>query len=225
VVPASYGTFRKLLCRETTGDERFTLGERIVDPGMEAAALEGNDSEAVHVLTGRGLLRVWPEYVPRDRPIEILLQPGMEVVLTQDLKHIVQNQGTEPLVALVTQCHCDFPAYPHHYPLPMEPGAGNSLHQHDNRVEAMYVISGLGGSAIADPENKTVQEYTVRPGGVSYSPMYVYHRQYNAGESETCYWIHSMVVFTHRGSRMPQLHIRQHNPDGKAPRWERSAGL
>ena len=30
------GTFIKLLCEETTGDERFTLGERIYEPGLEA---------------------------------------------------------------------------------------------------------------------------------------------------------------------------------------------
>ncbi len=29
-----------------------------------------------------------------------------------------------------------------------------------------------------------------------------------------------MVVFTHRGSRMPQIHVRQHELDGMTPRWE-----
>ena len=214
------GTFRKLLCRETTGDERFTLGEWTCDPQKEASALEGDDSKALHVLKGNGLLQVWPEHMPRDHPIEIHLQPGMEIILAQDLKHIIQNQGTGPLVALLTVCHCGFPAYPHHYPLPMEPGGGNSLHLHDNRIEAMYVVSGLGGSAIADPDNTCVRDYVVHPGGVSYSPMYVYHRQFNGSRVDMCYWIHSMVLFTHRGSRMPQLHIRQHEPDGKTPRWE-----
>ena len=92
---------------------------------------------------------------------------------------------------------------------------------HDNRVEAFYVIQGPGGMAIADPDNHTVKDVIIPPGGVGYKPMYVYHRQYNAGATppEPCYWIHSMVVFTHRGSRYAQVHIRQHELDGKTPIW------
>ena len=216
------GTFIKLLCEETTGDERFTLGQRIYDPGLGATLIDKCDSEAVHVLRGSGLLRVWPEYMPEDHPIEVLLQSGMEVVFTQDLKHLVQNTGADPLVTVVTICHVDFPAYPHHYPAIFPPGGGNHLHMHDNRVEGFYVVDGPGSMSIADPENNTVRDVVVPPGGVGYKPMYVYHRQFNhEAAGPPCYWIHSMCVFTHRGSRMPQLHIRQHQLDGKTPRWER----
>ena len=217
------GTFIKLLCQETTGDERFTLGERIYDPGLEATPIEGSDSEAIHILKGKGILKAWPKYVPDDHPIEVLLQPGMEIVLTQDLKHLVRNTGAEPLVAVVTICHVDFPAYPHHYPAIFQPGSGNSLHMHDNRVEAFYVVEGPGCMSMADPDNNKVQDLMVPPRGVGYKPMYVYHRQFNPStKQELCYWIHSMCVFTHRGSRMPQLHIRQHELDGKTPYWERA---
>jgi hypothetical protein len=42
---------------------------------------------------------------------------------------------------------------------------------------------------------------------------------------EDCYWIHSMVVFTHRGSRLPQVHLRQHELDGKTPYWPNTSHL
>jgi hypothetical protein len=38
-----------------------------------------------------------------------------------------------------------------------------------------------------------------------------------------CYWIHSVVVFTHRGSRLPQVHVRQHGLDGKTPIWKNTS--
>lgn len=215
------GTFIKLLCKETTGDERFTLGERIYDPGLKATPIEENDSEAIHVLKGRGIFKAWLSNLPGDHPIEIPLQPGMEIIHTQNLKHLVQNTGDEPMIVLVTICHVDFPAYPHHYPAIFQSGEGNSLHMHDNRVEAFYVIEGPGCISIADPDNTKVQDFIVPPGGVAYKPMYVYHRQFNPDTTgKLCYWIHSMCVFTHRGSRLPQLHIRQHGLDGKTPRWE-----
>lgn len=221
-----WGTFLKLLCKETTGDERFTLGERAYEPGHRATPIERSDSGAVHVLRGRGIFRAWPENIPANHPIEVPLQPGMEIIFNQNLKHLIQNTGNELLVALVTICHMDFPAYPHHYPAIFQPGGGNTIHMHDNRVEAFYVIDGPGAMAIADPDNKTVQDIIVPPGCVGYKPAYVYHRQYNpTKDGPPCYWIHSMVVFTHRGSRLPQLHIRQHGLDGKTPIWERATHL
>jgi mannose-6-phosphate isomerase-like protein (cupin superfamily) len=217
----AYGTFLKLLCQDTTGDERFTLGERTYEPGAVPVPVEQRDSEAIHILRGRGLLRAWPENVPEDLPIQVPLQPGMEVVVDQFVRHEVRVTGNEPLVALVTVCHLDFPAYPHHYPAIFRPGQGNSLHMHDNRVEAFYVVQGPGAMSIADPDNHTVQDVIVPPGAAGYKPMYVYHRQFNPSQpgGEDCYWIHSMVVFTHRGSRLPQLHVRQHALDGMTPLW------
>lgn len=218
----SFGTFIKLLCQETTGDERFTLGERSYEPGV-AVMTEQRESEAIHVLRGTGTFRAWPQHIPADQPIQVPLLPGMEIVVDQHVRHEIRNAGSEPLVVLVTICHLDFPAYPHHYPSVFRPGRGNSLHLHDNRVEAFYVVQGPGAMSIADPKNHTVQDVVVPPGGAGYKPMYVYHRQYNPGDPQTseedCYWIHSMVVFTHRGSRLPQLHIRQHERDGKTPLW------
>ncbi|MDP2950403.1 MAG: cupin domain-containing protein [Chloroflexota bacterium] len=219
----SQGSFIKLLCKETTGDERFTLGERIYEPGLKATPYDG-DSEAIHVLKGQGVFKAWLEYLPKE--IEVPLQPGMEIVVMHGTKRLVQNTTQEPLVAVVTICHEPFPAYAHHYPAIFEPGKGNSLHMHDNRVEGFYVIEGPGAMSMADPDSHVVRDVIVPPGGVGYKPMYVYHRQFNPGTSqELCYWIHSMCVFTHRGSRMPQLHIRQHGLDGKTPRWERQAQL
>jgi mannose-6-phosphate isomerase-like protein (cupin superfamily) len=232
-----YGSFIKLLCRENTGDERFTVGERTYAPGA-IAQVEQRDSEAIHILKGRGTFRAWPEHVPDDQPVQAPLQPGMEIVVDQFVKHEVRTAGDEPMVALVTICHLDFPAYPHHYPAIFRPGRGNSLHMHDNRVEAFYVVDGPGAMSIADPENHTVQDVIVPPGGVGYKPMHVYHRQFNpttppdtsessqpASSTEDCYWIHSMVVFTHRGSRLPQIHLRQHTPDGKTPIWPNTSRL
>jgi oxalate decarboxylase/phosphoglucose isomerase-like protein (cupin superfamily) len=234
VEPRPYGSFIKLLCHETTGDERFTVGERTYDPGA-AWTTEQRDSEALHFLKGTGRFLAWPEHLPADHPIQVPLQPGMEIVVDQFVKHEVRNTGDAPLVALATICHLDFPAYPHHYPAIFRPGRGNSLHQHDNRVEAFYVVSGPGAMSIADPDNHTVHDVIVPPGGVGYKPMYVYHRQYNptppadpsgpATSQEDCYWIHSMVVFTHRGSRLPQLHVRQHGLDGKTPIWPNTSHL
>lgn len=221
-----FGMFIKLLCPETIGDERFTVGERIYNPSAKPVLVEKRDSEAIHVLKGTGVFRAWPKNVPDNQPIQVPLQPGMEIGLDQGVKHEVQVTGGEKLVCLVTICHLDFPAYPHHYPSIFKPGQGNHLHMHDNRVEAFYVVEGPGGMAIADPENNSVQDVIVPPGGVGYKPMYVYHRQYNSGTTgENCYWIHSMVVFTHRGSRLPQIHIRQHELDGKTPRWESNSRL
>ncbi|CAA9289602.1 MAG: hypothetical protein AVDCRST_MAG77-4585 [uncultured Chloroflexi bacterium] len=70
----------------------------------------------------------------------------------------------------------------------------------------------------------------VPPGGVGHKPMNIYHRQFNPSgpndpSAEDCYWIHSMVVFTHRGSRLPQIHLRQHGLDGKTPIWENTSHL
>ena len=144
----------------------------------------------------------------------------------QYIKHRITNTGTFPLVAIVTECHLDFPAYPHNYPAIFEPGKGNDIHQHDNRVEAFYVIQGPGAVVIADPDNTSTRELLVPERGAAYQPMYVYHRQFNPQkEGDSCYWIHSMVVYTHRGSRMPQVHIRQHELDGKTPLWEADSGL
>ena len=64
----------KLLCEATTGDERFTVGERIIAPGASSGRLEA-DSEAVHVLAGTGTLRVWLDKPP-GRQMDIPLQPG-----------------------------------------------------------------------------------------------------------------------------------------------------
>ena len=226
-----YGSFLKLLCLENCGDERFTVGERSYDPGV-TVPVEQRDSEAIHILSGRGTFRAWPENVPEDEPVQAPLLPGMEIVVDQFVRHEIRNTGAAPLVALVTICHLDFPAYPHHYPAIFKPGRGNSLHQHDNRVEAFYVISGPGAMAIADPENHTVRDVVVPAGGIGYKPMYVYHRQYNPTDpadggapQEDCYWIHSMVVFTHRGSRLPQVHLRQHSLDGKTPLWPNASHL
>ena len=221
-----FGRFIKLLSRENTGDERFTFGERSYEPDREAPPVEKRDSEALHILKGRGVFEAWLRNVPAGQPIRVPLQPGMEIVVGQYVKHRVQNTGDGPLVAVVTICHLDFPAYPHHYPHVFQPGEGNSIHMHDNRVEAFYVIEGPGAISIADPENTKVQELMVPAGGVAYKPMHVYHRQFNPGHTqEPCYWIHSMVVFTHRGSRFPQLHIRQHELDGKTPSWENVSHL
>ena len=221
-----YGTFIKLLCEETIGDERFTVGERIYDPGSGPVLVEKKDSEAIHILSGRGRLRAWPRNVPEDEPVTAPLLPGTEVVFDQYVRHEVVNTGSEPLVGVVTICHLDFPAYPHHYPAIFEPGKGNSLHMHDNRVEAFYVVEGPGAMSIADPENHRVEDVIIPPRGVGYKPMYVYHRQYNPGSGpELCYCIHSMVVFTHRGSRLPQVHLRQHELDGKTPLWNNRSHL
>jgi len=219
------GTFVKLLCKETTGDERFTLGEQIYNPNATALPYD-SDSEAIHILKGQGVFKAWLDYLPEEKPIEVPLKPGMKLAVMHGTKRLVQNTSAEPLVAVVTICHVEFPAYPHHYPAIFEPGKGNTLHMHDNRAEAFFVIEGPGAMSIADPDNKSVKGVVVPPRGVGYKPMHVYHRQFNPGTGqELCYWIHSMCVFTHRGSRMPQLHIRQHGLDGKTPRWERFEDL
>jgi oxalate decarboxylase/phosphoglucose isomerase-like protein (cupin superfamily) len=226
--PRDYGSELKLLCRENTGDERFTVAERTYHPGA-ARMVEQRDSEAIHILKGHGLFRAWPKNVPEDLPVQAPLQPGMEIVVDQFVRHEIRVTGDEPLVALVTICHLDFPAYPHHYPAIFKPGRGNSLHMHDNRVEAFYVVDGPGAMSIADPDNHTVQDVIVPAGGIGYKPMYVYHRQFNptdpATSQQDCYWIHSMVVFTHRGSRLPQVHLRQHELDGKTPYWPNTTHL
>ena len=55
-----YGSFIKLLCEETTGDERFTVGERTYRPGA-AHTTEKRDSEAIHVQhEPDGKTPVWP---------------------------------------------------------------------------------------------------------------------------------------------------------------------
>ena len=225
VEQTSYGQFIRMLCEETTGDERFSVGERIHNPGTVTEPRK-SDSEAVHILEGEGTLRVWLDWVA-GRPMEVPLHPGLEVVITENTRHQWLNTGTEPMVAVVTISHEPFPAYPHHYPAIFEPGKGNQIHQHDNRVEAFYVVSGPGSMLIADPNNETTRELVVPPRGVGYKPSHVYHRQFNhePDGDEACYWIHSMVVFTHRGSRMPQLHVRQHGIDGKTPIWESGAHL
>lgn len=224
-----YGRQIKLLCQENIGDERFTVAERTYNPG-QVVQVEQRDSEAIHVFSGEGVFRAWPKHVPQDQPIQAPLLPGMEIVVDQFVRHEIRVTGAAPLVTLVTICHLDFPAYPHHYPAIFKPGRGNSLHQHDNRVEAFYVVSGPGAQSIADGDNHTVQDVIVPPGGVGHKPMYVYHRQFNPADpndpdAEDCYWIHSMVVFTHRGSRLPQVHLRQHSPDGKTPVWENTDHL
>jgi len=216
------GSFLKLLCKETTGDDTFTLGERTYAPGTRASVVDGGPSEAIHILEGTGILRAWLSGDARRRPTEIPLSPGLEVIVTQNLRHSIEVHGEVPVVGVVTICHADYPAYPHHYPAIFEPGKGNTLHMHDNRIEGFYIVSGPGSIAIADPDNTRVRDFVVPPRGAAYKPMYVYHRQYNhEPNGEPCYWIHSMVVYTHRGSRMPQLHVRQHGADGKTPIWER----
>ena len=216
-----YGSFLKLLCEEFTGDERFTLAERMFNPGAETDPIE-TDSEAIHILEGNGTLRVWLDDSPGSA-MEIPVQPGLEVVITEGTRPQWVNGSAAPMLSVVTISHLPFPAYPHHYPAIFQPGSGNSLHMHDNRVEAFYVVEGPGCMSMADPDNKKVQDLMVPPRGVGYKPMYVYHRQFNPSTTqELCYWIHSMCVFTHRGSRLPQLHIRQHELDGKTPYWERA---
>ena len=226
-----YGQMLKLLCQENIGDERFTVAERTYNPGT-VVPVEQRDSEAIHILRGSGAFRAWPKNVPEDIPVSAPLLPGMEIVVDQYVRHEIRVTGPEPMVALVTICHLDFPAYPHHYPAIFRPGQGNSLHQHDNRVEAFYVVSGPGAQSIADERNHTVRDVIVPPGGVGHKPMYVYHRQFNPTDpddpnvpQEDCYWIHSMVVFTHRGSRLPQVHLRQHELDGKTPYWPNRSHL
>ncbi|MDA1347867.1 MAG: hypothetical protein O3A47_03240, partial [Chloroflexi bacterium] len=221
-----YGKYVKLLCDETVGDDTFTLAERIYEPGRESLVVEKHDSEAVHILEGQGTYEAWPTNVPDDRPISAPLQPGMEIITGQFVRHRIRNTGASPLVAVVTECHVDFPAYPHNYPAIFQPGKGNDIHQHDNRVEGFYVVQGPGAVVIADPDNTSTSEMMVPERGAAYQPMYVYHRQFNPEPAgEPCYWIHSMVVYTHRGSRMPQVHIRQHELDGKTPLWETDSHL
>jgi oxalate decarboxylase/phosphoglucose isomerase-like protein (cupin superfamily) len=221
-----YGRSIKLLCNETVGDETFTLAERTYEPGRESQVVEKHDSEAVHILEGQGIYAAWPANVSDDRPITAPLQPGMEIITGQFVKHRIRNTGDSPLVAVVTECHADFPAYPHNYPAIFQPGKGTDIHQHDNRVEAFYVVQGPGAVIIADPDNTTTRELMVPERGAAYQPMYVYHRQFNPEpDGEPCYLIHSMVVYTHRGSRMPQVHIRQHELDGKTPLWEADSHL
>ena len=215
-----YGRFVKLLCEATTGDERFTVGERIIAPGASSGRLEA-DSEAVHVLAGAGTLRVWLDKPP-GRQMDIPLQPGLEVVVTEGTRHQWVNDPGAEMLTVVTISHEPFPAYPHHYPAIFKAGEGNEIHQHDNRVEGFYVVSGPGSMVIANPDNTDVQTVVVPPRAVGFKPLYVYHRQFNhaAPGGDPCFWIHSMVVFTHRGSRMPQIHVRQHELDGMTPRWE-----
>ena len=62
VEQTSYGQFIHLLCEETIGDERFTVGERTHNPGTETEP-GTTDSEAVHILEGDGVLRVWLDWV------------------------------------------------------------------------------------------------------------------------------------------------------------------
>lgn len=226
-----YGSFLKLLCQENIGDERFTVGVRTYHPGA-VVPVQQRDSEAIHIFSGTGVFRAWPKHVPEDLPVQAPLLPGMEIVIDQFVRHEIRVTGPEPMEALVTISHLDFPAYPHHYPAIFKPGRGNSLHMHDNRVEAFYVVSGPGAQSIADPQNHTVEDVIVSPGGVGHKPMNVYHRQFNPTDpddpnvsQEDCYWIHSMVVFTHRGSRLPQIHLRQHELDGKTPIWENTSHL
>ena len=215
-----YGSFLKLLYEGNTGDERFTLAERTINPGTDTGEQE-TDSEAVHVLSGSGILKVWLDEIP-GRAMEIPAQPGLEVVITEGTRYQWINDGDDPLLTVVTISHLPFPAYPHHYPAIFPPGEGNQIHQHDNRIEGFYVVSGPGAMIIANPDNTEVETLIVPPRGAGYKPQHVYHRQFNYKPEgkESCYWLHSMVVFTHRGSRMPQLHVRQHGLDGKTPRWE-----
>ena len=220
VEPLPFGRLIKLLCEETTGDERFTVGERIIDAGAESEELTG-DSKAIHILEGTGTLRVWLDKIG-GRPLDVPLQPGLELVITEGTRHQWLNAGDRELLTVVTISHLPFPAYPHHYPAIFQPGEGNEIHQHDNRVAAFYVVSGPGSMVIGNPDNTDVATVVVPPRGVGFKPLYVFHRQFNhapAG-SDPCYWRHSMVVFTHRGSRMPQIHVRQHELDGITPRWE-----
>ena len=78
-----FGTFIKLLCEENTGDERFTFGERIYEADREASPVEKRDSEAVHILKGKGIFEAWPKNIPADEPIRVPLQPGMEIIIGQ----------------------------------------------------------------------------------------------------------------------------------------------
>lgn len=225
----AYGQQIDLLCQENIGDERFTVAERTYNPGA-VVQVEQKDSEAIHIFSGQGEFRAWPKNVPEDMPVVAPLLPGMEIVVDQFVRHEIRVTGSAPVVALVTISHLDFPAYPHHYPAIFKPGRGNSLHMHDNRVEAFYVVSGPGAQSIADEANHEVKDVIIPPGGVGHKPMYVYHRQFNPSDpsdpnAEDCYWIHSMVVFTHRGSRLPQVHLRMHELDGKTPYWPNTSHL
>jgi quercetin dioxygenase-like cupin family protein len=229
VRPRPYGQQIDLLCQDNIGDERFTVAERTYNPGA-VVPVEQRDSEAIHIFSGQGEFRAWPKNVPEGLPVLAPLLPGMEIVVDQFVRHEIRVTGPEPIVALVTICHLDFPAYPHHYPAIFKPGRGNSLHMHDNRVEAFYVVSGPGAQSIADEHNHEVRDVIVPPRGVGHKPMYVYHRQFNPSDpndpaAEDCYWIHSMVVFTHRGSRLPQVHLRMHELDGKTPYWPNTSHL
>ena len=149
------------------------------EPGREPHEVKKHDSEAVHILEGQGIYEAWPENVPDDSPITAPLQPGMEIITGQFVRHRITVTGDTPMVAIVTECHVDFPAYPHNYPAIFQPGRGTDIHQHDNRVEAFYVIKGPGAVVIADPDNTTTRELMVPERGAAYQPMYVYHRQFN----------------------------------------------
>ena len=63
----AYGQQIKLLCRENIGDERFTVAERTYDAG-QTVEVEQRDSEAIHILKGRGEFRAWPKTCPGSSP-------------------------------------------------------------------------------------------------------------------------------------------------------------
>jgi len=193
-----WGQLNKLLCRETTGDERFTFGEAHYAAGGARGPVSGH--EAFHCLSGEGTLTAWPQHGAGEEPVTVTLKAGSEFYVRGDVRRTVQSREAEPLFGIFMYCHVDRPCHTHYFS--HEPGQGNDLHYHGRDkwveplrqefVEAMYLVEGPGCIASADARNHRVQDYEIAEGSAVYHPLNTLHRQYHPGTSERAnFWIHA----------------------------------
>ncbi len=193
-----WGELNKLLCEETTADRDFTFGDITYKPG----GLRGPDSgdEAFHCLSGEGVFKAWPPNVPQNEPIVVPIRPGSEYYVRFDIPRTIQCTSAEPLFGVVFQCHVKRPCHAHSFS--HKPGIGNEIHRHgpdthnhllkQDFVEAMYLVEGPGGVAVADERNMSVRECVVDEGTAVFHPLNSLHRQFNPGTSgEPNHWIHA----------------------------------
>jgi hypothetical protein len=194
----AWGSMHRLLCAETTGDPSFTLAEVTQAPGRSRGPCTGH--EAFHVLSGGGLLRLWPTHAPADHPLVVPLRPGSEYYVRGDVPRSVESGSGEPLFGIALFCHVDRPCHAHAMSHP--PGQGNELHYHardkwveplrQEFVEAMYLVRGPAAIASADPRNYTVSDYAIDEGSAVYHPLGTLHRQYHPGiGGQANLWIHA----------------------------------
>lgn len=99
----------KRLCRENIGDRHFTGAERTYTPGA-VVQVELRDSEAIHILKGSGAFRAWPKNVPADFPVQAPLQPGMEIVVDQFVRHEIRSLF-QSAPGAITGCKHTHPAF------------------------------------------------------------------------------------------------------------------